>query len=240
QKFQRTLEQRNTLLKTEPPAPRELLHGFTEPLATYSAALTLKRLQSHPRLAPRLDDIVHQIAPKQAPLKLVYLSNWVPRIDSLSIENENLGSVHFSGQEHLPSVELLEQAFWKKWSILESAERRSGHSLVGPHRDDWTFFLGNQILKGHGSQGEIRSALLGLKLSEIELFRSATGHRPLFLLDDFSSELDQERRSFLLRFLSNTDLQVFVTTTEGSAFSEIGKRFWVLNGRLHDHAAVPG
>jgi DNA replication and repair protein RecF len=88
--------------------------------------------------------------------------------------------------------------------------------LAGPHRDDWSFFYGEQALRGHGSQGEVRSALLALKLCEIELFRSATGHRPLFLLDDFSSELDRERRGFLLRFLLESDLQVFVSTTEES------------------------
>jgi DNA replication and repair protein RecF len=100
------------------------------------------------------------------------------------------------------------------------------------------------VLKGHGSQGEVRSALLALKLSEIELFRERTGHRPLLLLDDFSSELDRERRSFLLRFLSETDLQVFITTTEDAVawVKPIGKRFQVSNGllaeRTNDHSAA--
>jgi DNA replication and repair protein RecF len=92
------------------------------------------------------------------------------------------------------------------------------------------FYLGDQVLKGHGSQGEVRSALLALKLCEIELFRGKTGHSPLLLLDDFSSELDRDRRFFLLRFLSGTDLQVFVTTTEDSI--GLGRRFWVSNGNL--------
>ena len=108
---------------------------------------------------------------------LVYLSNWVPQINDLSFNNSTLSGVHFTGHGQLPSLELLEQAFWKRLSDLETAEWRTGHSLVGPHRDDWTFFLGSQILKGHGSQGEVRSALLALKLAEIELFRNETGHR---------------------------------------------------------------
>jgi DNA replication and repair protein RecF len=151
----------------------------------------------------------------------------------LSFNNKGLNSVHFAGQGHLPSLELLEQVFWSKVSALEAAERKTGHSLVGPHRDDWAFFLGNQTLKGHGSQGEVRSALLALKLSEIELFRNRTGHRPLFLLDDFSSELDRERRSFLLKYLTETDLQTFVTTTEDSPLY-IGKRYWVSNGAIEE------
>jgi len=154
-------------------------------------------------------------------------------VSNLSFNNSDLDAVHFAGQGLLPSLELLEQAFWTRLSSLEDTEMRVRNSLVGPHRDDWTFFLGDPVLKGHGSQGEVRSALLALKLSEIELFRERTGHRPLLLLDDFSSELDRERRMFLLSFLSRTDLQVFVTSTEESI--SIGRRFWVSKGTLTEH-----
>jgi DNA replication and repair protein RecF len=204
-------------------------------MSRYAAYLTYKRLEWIQRLAQRLNDVVHQIAPRQPFLRLVYVSNWVPETGNLSIDNNGLSRVHFAGHGPLPSLELLEQAFWKKQASLEAAEWKSRHSLVGPHRDDWTFFLGEQILKGHGSQGEVRSALLALKLSEVELFRNATGHRPIFLLDDFSSELDRERRNFLLGFLAEKDLQVFVTTTDDSFL--IGKHYWVVNGRLENHGS---
>ena len=203
--------------------------------------LVLERLTWIAGVADRINYTMHKIAPQQPDLSLIYHSNWVPEIENLSSSNNNLRQVHFAGQGPLPSLELLEQGFWKQSSALEAAEWRIGYSLVGPHRDDWAFYLGDQPLKGHGSQGEVRSALLALKLSEIELFRNRTGHRPLFLLDDFSSELDRERRSFLLRFLSETDLQVFVTTTEDSLF--MGRRYWVLNGTLredtNEHSGKP-
>ena len=235
QKYQRLVEQRNAVLKDywqRQKEGKELLWGFTEQVARHSALLTLERLKWISDVAHRINHTVHQIAPKQPDLNLFYQSNWVPEIENLSSSNNSLSQVHFAGHGPLPSLELLEQGFWKQANTLEAAEWRIGHSLVGPHRDDWAFFSGNQPLKGHGSQGEVRSALLALKLSEIDLFRNRTGHRPLFLLDDFSSELDRERRSFLLRFLSETDLQVFVTTTEDSLF--MGKRYWVLNGTLRE------
>lgn len=234
-KYQRLLEQRNAVLKSENSVARDVLAGFTEPLAKHSAYLTLRRLQWIERLAGLLDETVRKIAPFQPQLKLIYISSWVPPIEDLCISNNHLGSVHFTGHGPLPSLEILEQAFWKKLFALEAAEWRAGHTLVGPHRDDWSFYLGGQVLKGHGSQGEVRSALLALKLCEVNLFRSVTGHRPLFLLDDFSSELDRERRSFLLRFLSESDLQVFVSTTEdsfGVGQNISGKRFSVSAGRL--------
>ena len=143
---------------------------------------------------------MHQIAPHQPDLRLVYLSNWVPQIDGLVFNNNDLASIAFHWTWTPALVRTFRALFWKKLSLLEAAEWRSGHSLVGPHRDDWAFYLGSQALQGHGSQGEVRSALLALKLCEIDLFRIETGHRPLFLLDDFSSELDRERRSFLLKY----------------------------------------
>lgn len=236
QKYQRILEQRNAALKIYPDVSQDVLMGFTEPLARLGALIAYQRLEWISRASARLTEINHRIAPHQSDLRMVYFSNWVPELENLSYENSNLHGIHFTGQGPLPSLKLLEQAFWDRVSESEAAERRARHSLVGPHRDDWGFFLGNHLLKGHGSQGEVRSALLALKLCELELFRSKTGHRPLFLLDDFSSELDRERRSFLLQFLMDTDLQTFVTTTEDSL--GCGKRYWVNQGRIHPEEMV--
>jgi DNA replication and repair protein RecF len=234
QKYQRVLEQRNSLLKAQGPyhPSSPLLASFTDQLCKAGSYLAYQRLSWIQKLNQILDHKLQQIAPRQPTLKLFGVSNWAPEVENLSINNGKLQSIHFTGQGQLPSLELLERSFWDKVSELSTAEWRAGHSLVGPHRDDWTFFLGDQVLKGYGSQGEVRSALLALKLSEIELFRNETQHRPLFLLDDFSSELDSERRSFLIRFLENTDLQTFVTTTEDSFFT--GRRYWVSNGAIRE------
>ncbi|MBC7693008.1 MAG: DNA replication/repair protein RecF [Methylotenera sp.] len=234
-KYQRLVDQRNALLKNEVRVSKELLAGFSEPLVSYGAQITYKRLQWIQRLKEHLNPVAHQIAPRQPDLAAFYTSNWVPNFTDLSICNNKLGTSDLAGQSSQPSLEILEQSFWKQLSVLGDAELRSRSTLVGPHRDDWVLYLGPQVLKGHGSQGEVRSALLALKLSEIELFRKRTGHRPLLLLDDFSSELDRERRSFLLRYLSETDLQVFVTSTEEPPFE--GKRFWVSGGTLTESTA---
>jgi len=233
-KYQRTVSQRNALLKGALKAgeslSRDLLAGFSEQMGQLAAQITYKRLEWILKLADRLNETVHQIAPEEPDLRLIYLSNWVPEIEGLVFNNNDLSALHFTGQGHLPSLQLLERFFWNKLNLLEAAELRSGHSLVGPHRDDWAFYLGSQSLRGHGSQGEVRSALLALKLCEIDLFRIETGHRPLFLLDDFSSELDRERRAFLLKYLAESDLQTFVTTTEDSSL--FGKKFKVARGSL--------
>jgi DNA replication and repair protein RecF len=233
-KYQRIITQKNSLLKQAVEGRSQhlddMIAGFTDQAVKLGSELAFTRLQWILKLSERLNETVHQIAPRTPELRLVYLSNWAPEIDNLSFNNGDLSPLNFTGHGHQASLELLEHSFRKRLGFLEAAEWRSGHSLVGPHRDDWAFYLGGQPLKGHGSQGEVRSALLALKLCEIDLFRIETGHRPLFLLDDFSSELDRERRSFLMRYLSESDLQVFVTTTEDSSLH--GKKFRVSNGIL--------
>ena len=232
QKYQRVLSQRNALLKSSGNVSAEALFGFTEQLCKYGCFIVYERLKWLFRVETTLNSMASRITNQAIGLRMVYLSNWVPNCENLSFNNSKLEAIHFTGQAQLPSLELLEQSFWSRVSAFEAVERRMGYSVVGPHRDDWTFFMGDQMLKGHGSQGESRSALLALKLSEIALFRKETGHRPLFLLDDFSSELDEKRRSFLLQFLLETDLQTFVTTTEDS-FSK-GRRFWLCNGLVKE------
>ncbi len=227
-RYQRILSQRNAVLKQG--TSKMLLEEFTEPLASGAAFIAYKRLGWLKRLSEPLNNTARIIAPKQPELTWNYLTNWFPGNNQFPNHSNNLNTVYFTGHDELPSLELLRQSFLKKADEMAAAEWRVGHSLVGPHRDDWAFLLAQQALKGHGSQGEVRSSLLALKLSEIELFRNATGHRPLFLLDDFSSELDRERRTFLLDFLMTTDLQVFVTTTEEISFK--GKSFQVSGGKI--------
>lgn len=230
QRYKRILDQRNAWLKSSDNPSREVLAGFSVSMVREGAYLAYKRLEWIQNLQKYLNETVHKIAPKQPLLRMFYISNWVPETEGLSLISDDLSSLHFSGHSSLPSLEQLEQAFSKKLTSLEAAELKARHSLVGPQRDDWLFTLGDQILKGHGSQGETRSALLALKLSEVELFKNTTGHRPIFLLDDFSSELDRERRTFLLDFLAKRDLQVFITTTEES-FS-VGNQVWVVRGNF--------
>jgi DNA replication and repair protein RecF len=236
QTYQKILDQRNAILKESLRPSPALLAGFTEGMIRHGAQIAQKRLIWIHRLNLILNDTARKIAPFQPVLELNYVSHWTADLIShgpgFSKINKDLSPLHFAGQGALPSLELLEQTLRKKQSSVEAAEWKSGHSLVGPHRDDWTFLMGGQVLKGHGSQGEVRSALLALKLSEIELFKESTGHRPIFLLDDFSSELDQDRRLFLLDFLSERDLQVFVTTTDEATLPDGIVRFRVKNGEL--------
>ena len=87
---------------------------------------------------------------------------------------------------------------------------RSTH--LGPHRDDIRIIADDIDLRKYGSQGQQRTAALSLKLSEIVITEEETGEKPILLLDDVLSELDNERQKYLISCLGNN--QLFITTTD--------------------------
>ena len=99
--------------------------------------------------------------------------------------------------------------------ILENykKELNYGMTLFGPHRDDFSFYLGNNNLKYVGSQGQQKLAVICYKLSEIPIFQNACGTSPVLLLDDIFSELDSQKKNKLLSYIKN-DIQSILTTTD--------------------------
>ena len=93
--------------------------------------------------------------------------------------------------------------------IHYEANRTTGH---GPHKDDLKIEADGIDLRKFGSQGQQRTAALSLKLSEIRLIEAETGERPILLLDDVLSELDNERQSYLISSLGEN--QMFITTAD--------------------------
>ncbi|MBE3580391.1 MAG: DNA replication/repair protein RecF [Thermoanaerobacteraceae bacterium] len=88
-----------------------------------------------------------------------------------------------------------------------------GATLLGPHRDDFTFEVGGRSGRHYASQGEQRSLVLALKLAETVYFTQVLGFRPALLLDDVFSELDGNRRKALLKVVAGEG-QAFITTTQ--------------------------
>ncbi len=220
QKYQKVLEQRNRILK-EFQNQQELLNRFTEPWVKYGASLTYARLGWLERGNPLLKRYLQKLLPHAHSFQMTYGSSWMDPLEGLCVDSK-AQKMHFTLQAQKPSLESLERSLFMKSLAMQSLEKKVGYTLVGPHRDDYLFFLENRLLE-HRSQGEIKSAVLAMKLAEIELYEAQTANQAIFLIDDFSSELDKNRQEFLMQFLSETKLQVFVTTTEnwegGNCFS---------------------
>jgi DNA replication and repair protein RecF len=91
--------------------------------------------------------------------------------------------------------------------------------VIGPHRDDVSFRINGKDAVSFASQGQQRTVVLALKLSEIDIISEIVGESPILLLDDVLAELDNRRQEFLLRSINDTT-QTIITTTTLSAFSE--------------------
>lgn len=85
-----------------------------------------------------------------------------------------------------------------------------GHTSYGVHRDTYNFIFNNVKADGSASRGEVRSSVLALKFIEAELLERTLGQKPVVLLDDVFSELDQARQKCLVRNFQNN--QVILTS----------------------------
>ena len=94
-----------------------------------------------------------------------------------------------------------------------SYDIKNSNTCFGPHRDDYEFYIDDNNLKFYGSQGQQRIAVLCLKLSEIEIFKKYKNTTPILLLDDVFSELSDDKKNNLLKYISK-DIQTIITTTE--------------------------
>jgi len=101
-------------------------------------------------------------------------------------------------------------------------EIRNGACMYGPHRDDLEFYINGSDLKAYGSQGQQRTAVLSLKLTEIDIISEMTGFSPVLLLDDVMSELDISRKRYLLENIKTR--QTIITGTEKRTYAAFEKR----------------
>lgn len=107
-------------------------------------------------------------------------------------------------------------------------------TLYGPHRDDYDIILNGMSTKLYGSQGQQRTAVLSIKLSEIDIMKEETGDYPVLLLDDVLSELDNNRQEYLFENIGG--LQTFITCNDRAFFrrTDLNARFInVINGNIN-------
>ncbi len=105
-----------------------------------------------------------------------------------------------------------------------------GYTSIGIHRDDIIFYINHKPVARFGSQGQQRTAILSLKLSELQVVSEEIGDSPILLLDDFMSELDKKRRTILLEKIK--DNQVIITCTDKIDFeNSINKKFFIVENR---------
>lgn len=210
--YNRILLQRNHLLKKirEDRLAYDLLAEWDEQLAAGAAAITLKR--------------------KEAVKKLAMLANLMHR--KITANSETLAvQYQISGvgeNEYLPPDVQLKGWYVEQLANLRQQDIYRGSTGIGPHRDDLQFMINGINIRSFGSQGQQRTAVLSLKLAELEFIKSENGEYPILLLDDVMSELDAARREHLLMFIKDK-IQTFITATDKSYFPDykLGKYYYV-------------
>ncbi|MFO7171741.1 MAG: DNA replication/repair protein RecF [Bacillota bacterium] len=214
QVYLRALQQRNALLRqaAERSLTPELLETWDEQIVHAGAEILLRRQAAVRRLGALAADYHRRLSDGREELTFRYVSTVGELPAALS-------------QEALAAVR---DQFRARLGRLRREEMARGTTLVGPHRDDLLFHINGQEARLYASQGQQRTAVLALKLAEIQFMREIIGEAPVLLLDDVMSELDPGRRNYLLQAVE-TGVQTFISCTDAA---DLMIRRWPAEYRL--------
>ena len=211
-KYNRTLNQRNSLLKDiyKHPELEETLSIWDNSLLSNGAILIKQRMEYLQMLENRASQYHLGISGGKERLEIRYLST--------------------TSAEYGDSIEQIYQKLCETFEQSKADDIRNGCTTKGAHRDDAEILINGKNARLYASQGQQRSAILSLKLAEAAVLSERMGEKPIILLDDVMSELDSKRQDFLLNKLD--DCQVFITCCEQSNKEQLrqGKIFNVSNG----------
>lgn len=206
--YNRVLEQRNTFLKqTREHKNEDLLEVLDEQLVNLSYQIFEYRNQYIEKFAEIIQethDIITKNTKNQEIIKIKYISNAQDK-----------------------------QGFLNNLKKSRTIDLARGYTSTGIHRDDFMIYINKKIVSIYGSQGQQRTTTLTLKLCELRIVTEEIGETPILLLDDFMSELDENRRKSFLENLN--DSQVIITCTDKIEIQKENiKNFYVENGSVQE------
>ena len=183
--YNKTLEQRNNYLKQIKIEKKDenLLDIWDEKLIDYGIKIYEYRKEFLEKIKNKIKNIHKDITNGREDIEIKYISDAITR-----------------------------QTFINELKSRRKLDIIKGFTTKGVHRDDFIIYINKKEVGTFGSQGQNRTAMLSLKLSELQVIYDDIGEYPILLLDDFMSELDSKRRE---SFLNNIkDIQVIITCTE--------------------------
>lgn len=206
-KYNKIRTQKNNFLKSlggNLSSENALLDVWNEQLAITGSNIILLRLNFLKELLKYARLKHAQISLKET-LSIVYNSSI---IEDINVENVT----------EWTSSKIAEK-FYEKLEEKRNEEIIRSQSVVGPHRDDISFFIDNVNSQKFASQGQQRTIVLALKLAETELIRSKTGYNAILLLDDVLAELDDIRQTYLLNGIEEHH-QTIITSVDTLHFDK--------------------
>ena len=216
-RYNRILAHRNNILKknnSNKDKEKNLLLWNSQ-LIEYGTFIVLTRSKFLKKINDVADIFHKEITENKESLKLVYQTN-----------------VYSQGEE---KIDQIKEEFKKKIKNNKEKELSTKTTLIGPHRDDFLVYINQVNVAFYGSQGQQRTAILTLKLAEVDLIKERENMYPVLFLDDVMSELDEKRRYFLLDLIINKKIQTFITSISLNYFNkdvlDIGKIFKMEKGK---------
>lgn len=208
--YQKTIEQRNNYLRQikEQNKDEKLLEIWDEKLVEYASLICKYREEFINKIKNKIKNIHKEITNNKEEIKIEYKTECRNKEEYMN---------------------LLKQR--RKLDIIK------GYTTKGIHRDDFCIYINEKELNTYGSQGQHRTAILSLKISELKVIYDEIGEYPILLLDDFMSELDSNRRKNLINYMKET--QVIITCTEKMNIKEEKyKEYYVKDGKIFDKEQI--
>jgi DNA replication and repair protein RecF len=207
--FERALKGRNGLLKRGEHG-EALLESYDETLARVGARIVERRREVVAALAPIFAEVFAEIHGGLT-ASIRYRSH--ATIERATGENE------------------VAKALGAGLAAERANDLRKGFTGFGPQTDDLEILLGEHPAKEHGSQGQLRSLVLALKIAELRQASERNREAPVLLLDDVASELDEERRKRLFVAIAGMACQTLITVTERGHLPDLPERSdWHVSG----------
>lgn len=206
--YERAVRQRNSLLKSR--ASTDSLAAWDEQVSNFGGEIIAARLLA--------------------------LSNFEPIFQEIysDISSEKLAQIKYKSSIDDPSIDPQSntEKILERMKATRAAEIERGLTLTGPHRDDLLLHLGDHLVKGYASHGESWSIALSLKLATYKLLEN-DGLKPILILDDVFSELDEERRIHLIELAKSAEQTFITVAVENDLPKELkGNRYQVKSGSV--------
>jgi DNA replication and repair protein RecF len=215
--YAQAVTRRNALLKllAERGGDPAQLEYWDEIVADRGARLIFWRIQAVNELESLAARVHRDLTHGEEILRLAYQ----PSFDPLQTpKNQYALKLDTLPQRTGIELDTIKKGFAEQLAALRAEEIARGVTTIGPHRDELRFLANGIDLGDYGSRGQMRTALLSLKLAEVDWMKNHTGEWPLILLDEVMAELDAQRRRDLLAYLDKSE-QNLLTTTDLSLFT---------------------
>lgn len=234
--YNKVLEQRNAVLRqlAEGQSSLDVLTIFSEKLIGLGGQIFARRSRFFTAINRETQRIHYEnLTEGRESLQVRYLPRLTGGANGGDVETAVAQAEWL--REHPNDIDAVTTKFADELKNAQSHDLARAVTTVGPHRDDWYFWLNGRHLGHFGSRGQQRSAMLALKMAEINWMESNSGESPILLLDEVVAELDARRRSLLLKYVQRVS-QAILTATDPAMFPteflEQSRTMLVENGRV--------